>query len=375
MTYEQQVMSELKALGDRHKAFTEAQKQSFGALQRQVDCIDSTMQRGMGNTSSGGASYGDGLREFKSFLETNKGDLEKHGRLQFSVPTFLDGQTKSVVLSGGLTSVEPAQGVFGAGRFAFKLRSLFRSIPATQPTIGVLRSVVETLATSPQVEGSLKAESIITFLLTQVPIQVFASFLNVSKQSLDDLNSFTEFVNSTLLWSLEKKADSEILSGDSTGVHLTGIMTHAQAFDSSILPGGSDGWNKVDVLGAAATQLAEAGWNPDFVCLNPRDWYRMVSLKNSLGSYVLAAPTTAIGQRVYSLQVVQSPAMTAGSFVCGDSSKAVIRQRENAIVEVSFENGNNFTSNLATVRAEERFGLEIYRPDAFVSGPLTTSPA
>src|ERR1019366_2104779 len=160
MTYEQQVMSELKALGDRHKAFTEAQKQSFGALQRQVDCIDSTMQRGMGNTSSGGASYGDGLREFKSFLETNKGDLEKHGRLQFSVPTFLDGQTKFVVLRGGRTGVGPAQGVFGAGRFAFKLRSLFRSIPATQPTIGVLRSVVETLATSPQVEGSLKAESI-----------------------------------------------------------------------------------------------------------------------------------------------------------------------------------------------------------------------
>ena len=367
--------TQLTQLQGEIKTYTGRVQKDQREMQRQLDAIDMRVQRSMmGDTSGGGASYGDGLREFKSFLETNKGDLEKHGRLQFSVPTFLDGENKSVVLSGGLTSTEPATGVYGAGRFTFKLRGLFRSIPATQPTIGVLRSVVETLATSPQVEGSLKAESTITFLLTQIPIQVFASFINVSKQSMDDLDSFTAFINSTLLWSLEKKADAEIISGDGTGVHLAGLTTHATAFDSTILPS-SDGWNKVDILGAAATQLAELGWNPDFCVLNPRDWFGMVSLKNSLGSYILAAPTTAIGQRVYSLQIVQSPSMTRGSFVVGDSSKAVIRQRENAIVEVSFENGNNFQSNLATVRAEERFGLEIYRPDAFVSGSLSSSPA
>jgi hypothetical protein len=368
----QQVMLELKALGERHKAFIADQKQSFNTLQTQVDHIDRKVQ--CGGDTGGGASYsgGDGLRELKSFLSSNREDLQKHGRLAFEVPTFLP-EGKTTILSTGLTSSEHASGVQGFGRFAYRLRTLFKSIPTQLPSIGVLRSTTETLNVSPQVEGQPKGESTMAFNLVQVPVQVFASWITCSRQAMDDLDSFGAFINATLLWALEKKAESEILSGDGTGVNLPGLVNTATAFDTTILP--SDGWNKVDALGAASTQLIEAGFSPDFAVISPRNWFRMTSLRGSTGFYVLGPPTTAIGERAYSLQVLPSPAMLGDGFLVGDSTKAQIRQRTNASVVVSYENANNFTSNLVTVLAEERFGIETLRPDAYIQGSLTTSPA
>jgi HK97 family phage major capsid protein len=191
---------------------------------------------------------------------------------------------------------------------------------------------------------------------------------------MDDLDGFQAFINSTLVWALEGKAELEVLSGTGTGVHLPGLMTGATAFDTTILSA-SLGYNRIDVLGAAAVQLQEIGYNPDFAVISPRNWFKMRSLRATTGEYILNDPRTAIGEQVYGLQVLPSPAMLGDGFLVGDSSKAVVRQRQATTVEISFEHASNFTSNLATALAEERFGIQSLRPDAFVTGTLASSPA
>ena len=47
---------------------------------------------------------------------------------------------------------------------------------------------------------------------------------------------------------------------------------------------------------------------------------------------------------------------------------AQIWDRMDAAIQISYEDGNNFTKNMATLLAEERLALTVYRPAAFVSG-------
>ena len=63
------------------------------------------------------------------------------------------------------------------------------------------------------------------------------------------------------------------------------------------------------------------------------------------------------------------------TFLAGSSESAELIDRMDAVVEISFENQDNFVRNVATLLCEERTTLVTYRPNAFVSGSLTSSPA
>ena len=57
----------------------------------------------------------------------------------------------------------------------------------------------------------------------------------------------------------------------------------------------------------------------------------------------------------------------------GDASKAIINQKMNSVIDISYEHADNFTKNMATVRCEERFALEKYRNEGFIFGTLAES--
>jgi HK97 family phage major capsid protein len=74
---------------------------------------------------------------------------------------------------------------------------------------------------------------------------------------------------------------------------------------------------------------------------------------------------------LWSLPVVPTPAMTEDKFLVGAFDMAAqIFDRQDATVEVSTEDQDNFIKNKVTIRAEERLALAIYRPAALVYGDL-----
>src|SRR3546814_5163783 len=73
--------------------------------------------------------------------------------------------------------------------------------------------------------------------------------------------------------------------------------------------------------------------------------------------------------RLWGLPVVETQAMTAGNFLTGAFRLgAQIFDRQDARVEVSTEDSDNFRKNLVTILAEERLALAVYRPEAFIRG-------
>jgi hypothetical protein len=73
--------------------------------------------------------------------------------------------------------------------------------------------------------------------------------------------------------------------------------------------------------------------------------------------------------------LIDSPAMTRGTFMALDSRRFHIRQRMAATVDISYEHASNFSSNLVTIRAEQRLAFVKGRDDAAVTGSFSQSPA
>lgn len=110
---------------------------------------------------------------------------------------------------------------------------------------------------------------------------------------------------------------------------------------------------------------------PSVVVLNPTDSQSIDLLKvnseaNNLvgpGSYGVGAPG------LWGVPVVETDALTAGTALVGDFSKAVLFDRQSLAVTLGTIN-DRFIRNMVTVLGEVRAGFGVIRPNAFVKATL-----
>ena len=111
------------------------------------------------------------------------------------------------------------------------------------------------------------------------------------------------------------------------------------------------------------------------IALNPVDWADIELTKDANGSYIWVNVQEGGVQRLWKLPVVDSNAVPEGEFLVGAMNIAAqVFDREEAAVEVSTEDGDNFRTNMVTIRAEERLALAVYRPESFVHGEFEATP-
>jgi HK97 family phage major capsid protein len=262
-----------------------------------------------------------------------------------------------------------------AQRRLFLRDLLYRGNRTTTNQIYFVREETFANAASPQAgEGALKAETVSTFTTTSLPVQTISHWLAMSRQVMDDAPALADFIKSKLLFGLRFREESQILSGDGLGNNLTGLLTSAAPFNTGLL---GTSFTKLDVLRRALEQVELADEVPSaFFMLNPADWASIELTKSTLGEYIVGAPGgSAASPALWGKPVIVSTAIAANTFLAGSSESAELIDRMDATVEASFEDRDNFVRNAVTLLCEERTVLCTYRPNAFVSGSLTSSPA
>ena len=218
-----------------------------------------------------------------------------------------------------------------------------------------------------------KPESDLTFELVQAPVATIAHWVRASKQVLADVPMLQSYIDGRLMYGLKLKEEAQLLKGSGVGLNLNGIYTQAKAY---VNPGVTvTNETALDRLRLAMLQVELAEYSADGMVLSPINWAAIELTKTTDNAYLFASPTGLAQPTLWGRRVVATPAMTAGSFLAGAFAQGAQGwDREDANVTVSTEDRDNFVKNMATILCEERVGLTVYRPEAFVKGSLVIAP-
>jgi HK97 family phage major capsid protein len=104
------------------------------------------------------------------------------------------------------------------------------------------------------------------------------------------MNELANAISSELGYAVNLCEELQMLSGDNVGESLHGLIPQASAFNTTLLSA-SRGWNKMECIGRAMQQLADAKEiAPTFVVMHSNDWYDIRLLRDSQGRYRFGKP-------------------------------------------------------------------------------------
>lgn len=274
-----------------------------------------------------------------------------------------------------LVAADRASGIMATPNRVLSIRDVLPTSGTSSNLVEFTRENAFTNNAGPTVSGSpeqyenvTKPESAITFTLVNEPVITLAHFIPASKQVMGDSASLASHINGRLMYGLKLKEETQLLSGTGANHQLNGLITQATAWANE----SPNITNELDIIRSAIKQAHVSEYQPDFLVLNPQDWFDIEIRKVGASDdrYVVGNPASMMARNLWGLPVVVTNSIASGSFLIGSSMGAEIKDREQSSVAISYEEGNNFTKNMVTVLAEERLALCVFRTEAFVTGSL-----
>lgn len=364
----------------------------IAAVQRQADAIDEKMQKSVASsqqpeTFAQAFTQSDVVKDWMNFAKSHDGHLPTgmRGTVQISGKAAIDLLERKNTLASTLGAATPGvmqfemlPGIVPIVRPTLRMRDVIPSSPTNLMRIAWLKEDVRPTKASPVAEAGEKLAVDISLTTDYEDVKKIAILLTASDEVLSDATELDAFIRDSLIARVQEEEDSQILSGAGTGNNLNGLTTQAQAWDLTKLTA-SDGYEYIDIVAGALQQIAEDNEmvaNP-FVVMHPGDWWKIKRTKDSTGRYILGDPSSPYNGSLWGATPVPTTQITSGYFLVGssDARAAVLRTRMGVTVDLSTEHSTNFAYNLVTFRVELREALVVRRPDAFVYGAFTQSPA
>ncbi|MGV0328101.1 phage major capsid protein [Corynebacterium guaraldiae] len=352
-------LEELGQADDDRKAANEARAKSLGEhFVKQALARDILAKRASGERITFSSTEFDGAKAASDPMKVTGTASQTGGFLTFYDRTIVNQRRQELVMA-----------------------DIMGSANVTLPTIKYLVEKSKRIAegaVGSVAEGTAKPYvryedfDVVTESLTKV-----AALTKLSDEMVEDAPFVTDWINNQLLYDLSLKEENDLLQGSGSGSDITGLLnrdgiqTHTAA--------SQEVW--ADELYKAASKVRRLSpYKADAFVLNDLDWEILRLSKDKNGQYLAGGPFT--GQygngniieepRFWGKRVVTTDAIAAGTGLTGAFKQGSIVLRKGGVrVDLTDTNDKDFENNLVTMRAEERLGLMVPIPAAFVKVTLT----
>ena len=241
------------------------------------------------------------------------------------------------------------------------VRDLFSAeqISGNALTYFVMSAIEGEVATVP--EGGKKPQIHVPYETKFAALDKIAAYLKETDELLSDAAFLESAIRGRGIYEFNKAVEATLVNDllNTTGIQAD---TTALSFDS--------------ILAAKQDIIADTGYTPDAMIINPSDWATLLQAKDGNLQYLLGGPGFGSygngayyeNPKVWGMTVIESAAVTAGKCIIGAfkaGASVVTKAGEGLRVEVSNSNEDDFIRNMVTVRIEERIALAVRVPAAF----------
>lgn len=304
-------------------------------------------------------------------------------RLNYSLGEFSLPKTKAAsdpaktpanLVPGWGTTYERA--IVNQRRERLVIADLMNNLPMTNSTIKylvektnrVLEGGMATVA-----EGAKKPYlRYADFDIRTESLSKIAGLTKITDEMAEDWDFVVAWINNNLLYDLSVAEENQILNGDGTGNNLVGLLNREGLQHRAV----DDSAELADAIYKATTDIAlVTPFTADALVINPLDYQELRLRRDSNGQYYAGGPFTgqygngAVLENPgpWGLRTVQTQAVQRGKPLVGSFRQSAHVLRKGGIrVDSTNVNVDDFENNLITFRAEERVGLMVTFPEAFV---------
>ena len=353
-------------MAEKAKELADDAIKGMNEAKARLDEIDQKLARQGGDDNdhrSAGQRFVDD-EDFKSF----SGQTRPRGRVLVEVKDITSLTTDAAGSAGALVQSDRRGLQVEIPQRRMTVRALLMPGQTSGNSIEYEQEKLFTNSAAPVAEGALKPQSELQFEDKTATVRTIAHWMRASVQILADAPALRSIIDQRLRYGLSYVEENQLLNGSGTGQNLLGLVTAAAAYSA---PGSLTAATPLDIVRLMILQAALAEYPPNGIVMNPIDMAAIEMAKDAGGNYIIGNPQGTIQKTLWGLPVVETQAMGVDKALVGAFNLAAqIFDRQDATVDVSTEDQDNFIRNKVTIRAEERLAMAIYRPQAIVYGDL-----
>ncbi|MGY0634393.1 phage major capsid protein [Luteimonas sp. A478] len=361
------------------KDFTQSQaglRTQLQVLEQHVAKLDT---EGGSYHSDAGPSIGtramDSLREDPAFAAAAEAVGRGMKPSQFAARINLDGSIKAALTNEGrgregdtgIPGQSDHRGLVGPVQRPLRLLDVLPSRPTTRDSVEFIQISATGDAAEQIEEGDEKAELEVAGTAQIANIVTIAAWTSASRQVLADQAALAQQVDRVIRHKVLTRLEHQIINGPGGDGRINGLLNQATVMAPAI------GETPADRIGESLVTLANNGYQPGLIVMNPMDWYRLqITRKNATDEeYVFGSPTAPAAPSLWNTPIVRTPSMPAGQALTLDTGFVTVLDREQLTVMASNTHADFFIRNLVAILGEMRAGLEVLDTDAVHKFDLT----